>query len=422
MMSTADTFILIAIITRASEMSTVKKKILVNDMFFSAFAGKVINATCNEMKLLGRGKKEIDYVWVGESAFLIPYFLAVILGGIPMFFLEVSLGQFMSEGGIGPWRIAPLFQGIGYATAVIVFLLNCEYNVILSWAFYYIFASFTDVLPWSHCNNEWNTDNCTTNEELRQLKLNATTATTETPFSGTWTTEVSPPGVAKNTSFSGLVASAAAFAFGDDVLNRTKTIGDHRENASSVLYPDPVTEFWERKVLGLSSGVGDPGTIKWDLALCLLLAWIVVYFCICKGIKSSGKVMYVTATSPYIFMFILLVRGVTLEGSSLGLDYYLNPKWERLGDAQVWVDAGTQIFFSYSIGLGTLTALGSYNKFHHNCFRDSLIFAAVNSMTSVLAGFVIFSVLGFMAHSQGVSVEDVAESGTYTSFFTPDKV
>ena len=49
--------------------------------------------------------------------------------------------------------------------------------------------------------------------------------------------------------------------------------------------------FLRRKVLALSSGVGEPGSIKWDLALCLLLAWIIVYFCIWKGIKSSGKVI-----------------------------------------------------------------------------------------------------------------------------------
>ena len=45
------------------------------------------------------------------GAFLLPYFICVVIGGIPMFFLEVSLGQFMSEGGIGAWKICPLFQG-----------------------------------------------------------------------------------------------------------------------------------------------------------------------------------------------------------------------------------------------------------------------------------------------------------------------
>lgn len=115
-------------------------------------------------------------------------------------------------------------------------------------------------------------------------------------------------------------------------------------------------------------------------------------------------------------MFILLIRGVTLEGASDGLKFYLVPDFSRLQDPQVWVDAGTQIFFSYSIALGTLTALGSYNKFNHNSYRDTYIFATVNSFTSILAGLVIFSILGFMAKRQGVSVEEVAESGPGLAF------
>ncbi|ELT92206.1 hypothetical protein CAPTEDRAFT_221230 [Capitella teleta] len=332
-------------------------------------------------------------------AFLIPYFLCVLVGGVPMFFLEVAIGQFMSEGGIAVWNICPLLQGItlspramklsidsvtghsedsqsapagiGFATVIIVGLLNIYYNVILAWAFHYLFASLasvTSVLPWATCDNDWNTQDC-----VRSIRDGNTT---------------------NSTTFT---------------------------NGTSNATTDPTTEYWERKVLHLSSGVDDVGQIRWDLALCLLLAWIVVYFCIWKGIKSSGKVMYFTATSPYLLMFALLIRGVTLPGSVEGIRFYLIPDWEKLQDAQVWVDAGTQIFFSYSISLGTLIALGSYNKWDHNCFRDCVIFAGLNSGTSFLSGFVIFSVLGFMAHEQGVSVADVAESGPGLAFIAYPK-
>lgn len=49
----------------------------------------------------------------GGGAFLIPYFMYVIGGGIPMLFLEVGLGQYMSQGNISVWNICPIFKGKG---------------------------------------------------------------------------------------------------------------------------------------------------------------------------------------------------------------------------------------------------------------------------------------------------------------------
>lgn len=45
-----------------------------------------------------------------------------------------------------------------------------------------------------------------------------------------------------------------------------------------------------RRILGLSSGIEEIGNVRWDLALCLLLAWTLCYFCIWNGVKSTGKV------------------------------------------------------------------------------------------------------------------------------------
>lgn len=126
--------------------------------------------------------------------------------------------------------------------------------------------------------------------------------------------------------------------------------------------------------------------------------------------------MYVTATSPYLFMLILLINGALLPGAKEGFIYYLKPNFDRIKELDVWVDAGTQIFFSYSISLGALTALGSYNLFKHNSYRDSIIFACTNSGTSLLAGLITFPVLGYMAHMQNKTIDDVVEKGPGLAF------
>ena len=43
--------------------------------------------------------------------------------------------------------------------------------------------------------------------------------------------------------------------------------------------------------------------------------------------------------------------------------------------------------------------------------RDSIALCFLNSGTSFVAGFVVFSILGFMSREQGVPISEVAESG-----------
>lgn len=53
------------------------------------------------------------------------------------------------------------------------------------------------------------------------------------------------------------------------------------------------TQYWEKYVLNITDGLkdfGDIGGFKYDLPLALLLSWIVVFLCLMKGVKSSGKV------------------------------------------------------------------------------------------------------------------------------------
>lgn len=60
-------------------------------------------------------------------------------------------------------------------------------------------------------------------------------------------------------------------------------------------------------------GIGDAtwtnfGWPRWQLVLCLAIAWIIAFFCLSKGIKSAGKVVYFTALFPYVMLTALLVR------------------------------------------------------------------------------------------------------------------
>ena len=57
-------------------------------------------------------------------------------------------------------------------------------------------------------------------------------------------------------------------------------------------------------MLGISTGLTDINLIRWDLAGCVLLAWIIVYCALWKGVKSIGKVR-IMITTLFVIIFSL---------------------------------------------------------------------------------------------------------------------
>lgn len=98
-----------------------------------------------------------------------------ILGGLPIFYLEMSLGQYFSSGCLTVWKwVCPMAKGVGYAMCVLNFLTGLYYNTVISWAVFFFVESFTSVLPWTSCNNLWNSDDCRTIKQRQALKTNST--------------------------------------------------------------------------------------------------------------------------------------------------------------------------------------------------------------------------------------------------------
>ncbi|XP_063585011.1 sodium-dependent nutrient amino acid transporter 1-like isoform X1 [Penaeus indicus] len=295
----------------------------------------------------------------GGGAFLIPYLIVLTFIGRPLYFMELAMGQFSSYGSVKVWKVVPAIKGVGFGQMIGTWSVVTYYCSLMALTVFYFVQSFNTVLPWTYCNPEWADENC--------------------------------------------IDSAGNFTYTNE------------SQSSSEQY---FNNFVLKKIDNIENGIGLP---DWRLALCLLFSWIVLFFTLVKGVKSSGKVAYFTALFPYVVLFTLLGRGVSLPGAVNGIVYFINPQWHMLADPNVWYAAVTQSFFSLSVGFGAIITFSSYNGFSQNIYRDAWIISLADTLTSLLAGFTIFSILGNLAHELGADVKDVVRGGSGLAFISyPD--
>lgn len=308
----------------------------------------------------------------GGGVFLIPYSIMLIFGGIPLFFLELCLGQFVKKGPITVWnKICPAMKGVGYCSIMISWYVSFYYNVLIAWSVYFIYRSLLSIgekMPWEDCDNPWNSkDTCVS---IAQLKMQCSTT--------------------------------------NETLETCR-----KELFSSVNISSPATEFFVKELsqIDKSKGLEDMGSLRLELVFCTMVVYVLHYFSLFRGLETSGKVVWVTATAPYMILSVLLLRGLFLPGAAMGIEYYLSPKLDRLWDPQVWIDAAGQVFYSIGVGFGVHLTYASFNSHNNNCYRDCLTTSAVNALTSVYSGLVVFVYLGYMAANLGIEIDKVASEG-----------
>ncbi|XP_037937409.1 sodium-dependent neutral amino acid transporter B(0)AT3-like [Teleopsis dalmanni] len=267
----------------------------------------------------------------GGGAFLVPYFIMLCIQGIPIFYLELAIGQRLRKGAIGVWsQVSPYLGGIGISSAVVSYIVALYYNTIIAWCLIYLLHSFESPLPWADC---------------------------PTRLYSNYTYDHEPECVASS----------------------------------------PTQFYWYRTTLQCSESVNEPEGFNYHMGIGLLVSWFLVYICMVQGITSSGKIVYMTAIFPYVVLIIFFFRGITLKGAADGVAHLFTPRWETLQDPVVWLEAGTQIFFSLGLAFGGLIAFSSYNPANNNCYRDAILVSLTNCGTSMFAGVVVFSVIGFKA-------------------------
>uniref|UniRef100_A0A914IE96 Transporter n=1 Tax=Globodera rostochiensis TaxID=31243 RepID=A0A914IE96_GLORO len=320
--------------------------------------------------------------WTGQFDFLMSMIAyAVGLGNVWRFpylcfkngggsFLVVYCGSIPAKRCYGNVENVPNFQSVGIGNVMIAFMCISYFCVIVSWAVFYMVSSFNSTFPWETCNNWWNTGQCVTGKETHSEIMR----------------------IASNLSRYGLSIESS------------------------------VEQFWERRVLKQTPTIDDIGGIQWELLGLMFLAWVVVYFALWKGITQARKFVYFCALFPYFLIVVLLIRGLTLPGAMNGISFYLTPNITKLTETTVWKDAGTQVFYSYGVGFGTLIALGSHNKFNHNCYRDAIVMCFINGMTSILAGFAIFSILGYMSEIANKPIAEIVKPGVGLAFLAYPEV
>lgn len=165
---------------------------------------------------------------------------------------------------------------------------------------------------------------------------------------------------------------------------------------------------------------GETTKMVWSNVGYSAFVWFCIWLCLGFGLKWTGRITYITMGLPILLLFIFLFKGISLSGSSEGIKEYIGI-WDMsvlTDQPAVWSEAVSQIFFSIGITFGTMAAYGSHCPRGEPAVVNSCVIGVSNSMFSFVAGFAVFSALGYLSKITDTPVSKIKFGGFSLVFGT----
>lgn len=147
------------------------------------------------------------------------------------------------------------------------------------------------------------------------------------------------------------------------------------------------------------------------LVLFTVIGWVVMYLCIKGGASSLSKISKYTLVIPVAMLALMAVRGLLYSNSGQALKQLFQPDFSALANAELWITALGQAFFSLSVLAGVMPTYGSFMPDGTPVFKSALTVAAADLAISVLAAVVFFTA----AYGAGLT-EYLQPSGIASAF------
>lgn len=176
--------------------------------------------------------------------------------------------------------------------------------------------------------------------------------------------------------------------------------------------------FFNNTVLNISGSPGEFGGFSIPVLIGLVITWVVVFLSMRKGVEKMAKLVKWIVIIPVALLVVMCIQAVSMPGAADGIRYYITPDWSALGDPNVWRAAFGQVAYSMSILFALMITYGSFLDKKSDIPKDSIVIGLSDMGISLLAGFVVFSTLGYLSFQSGTPIGEMNYQGVMLAFVT----